>query len=556
MKNLLKKYWILIAILIIAAILRLWKLDSIPPGLTQDEAALGYNAYSILKTGRDEYGKVLPVIFKSFGDFKPGLYIYLDIPFVVTLGLNEVSTRLPSALSGIISVFLIYLLVKKLFASTEAGKLKPEYIAAFVAATNPFLIYFSRAAWEANVSLCLTLAGIYFFLKAFENAKYLLWSVGTFALTLLMYQGAKLSTSIVVVLLLIIYWKEFWKISLKNILISVIIGGLISLPIIFSIFSGEAGRLSVYSIFSYHRPVEEIQTLLNEGNEKTGDINYVLFHSESLNYIRAIAGRWFNNYSGRFLFFEGDWANQVNTAPYQGVLLLSDLIFLPLGLFFILKSKALNQKSVLFILAWLILAPLPAALSKDDLNAVRDIGLAVPFIALISFGLVQMYELLNRSIAKWSIFILIAYLLSFTYFADAYYIHVPAHNSNYWRYGYKEAVLYVSGVQSQYKNIVFEQSFAQPYIYFLFFEKYDPANYQKNARLVSSENIKDVGLVSGLDNIEFKSIDWQVLKSMPGTLVVMSLVKLPSDYTKDAILLKEIKYLNGRDVAFDILKIK
>ena len=95
-----KSKWLLITILVIAGFLRLWRVGSNPPGLTPDEAALGYNAYSILKTGRDEFGTKLPIIFKSFGDYKPGLYVYLDTPFVAAMGLNEFSTRLPSGIAA------------------------------------------------------------------------------------------------------------------------------------------------------------------------------------------------------------------------------------------------------------------------------------------------------------------------------------------------------------------------------------------------------------------------------------------------------------------------
>ena len=68
--------------------------------LLWDEAALGYNAYSILETGRDEYGQILPIIFKSFGDYKPGFYVYLTLPFIKVFGLNELSVRLPSIILG------------------------------------------------------------------------------------------------------------------------------------------------------------------------------------------------------------------------------------------------------------------------------------------------------------------------------------------------------------------------------------------------------------------------------------------------------------------------
>jgi len=104
---------ILWLIILLAAIIRVWNLDNIPPHLTPDEASLGYNAYSILKTGKDEYGKTLPLIFKSFGDYKPGLYIYTTVPFVAVLGLSEFSVRLPSAIFGVISIYLIYLIAMK-----------------------------------------------------------------------------------------------------------------------------------------------------------------------------------------------------------------------------------------------------------------------------------------------------------------------------------------------------------------------------------------------------------------------------------------------------------
>ena len=155
--------WLIAIALTLAFILRFWSVGTNPPGLTPDEAALGYNAYSILKTGRDEFGTKLPIIFKSFGDYKPGAYVYLDIPFVAAFGLNEVSTRLPSVIAGVLTVFLIYLITRELFKSMENGRwpvpewVKIENIAALVAASNPWLIYFSRGAWEANVSLCLTL---------------------------------------------------------------------------------------------------------------------------------------------------------------------------------------------------------------------------------------------------------------------------------------------------------------------------------------------------------------------------------------------------------------
>ena len=551
--NKIKKYWILIAILIIVAFFRLWKLGTIPPGLTPDEAALGYNAYSILKTGKDEFGKTLPIIFKSFGDYKPGLYVYLDVPFVASLGLNEVSTRLPSVFTGIISIYLIYLICFAFFNK------KTGTLVAFVAAINPWLIYFSRGAWEANVSLMFTLLGIYLFLKSFSKSKYLIFSGVSFALTLITYQGAKLSTLIVLIILTILYFKEcknFFVSAKKELFVSIILGLIIISPIVLSIFNGQTFRLTIYSIFSYRRPTAEIQSILSQGNERIGGLDYMLFHTETLNYVRAILGRYFNNFSGRFLFFEGDWANPISTAPYQGVLLLIDLVFLPLGFFVVFKNKL--DKGHWFFILWLFLAPLSASLSRDEVNAVRDLNLAIPLILFTSFGLDStLFWIKNRrfKVAYYAL-ITVFYAGSLVYFSDAYFVHVPAHNSNYWRYGYKEAVEFITPQEANYKQIVFEQSFNQPYIYFLYYQKYNPNQWQKQAKLINSQYIGDVGFEESINNIQFKNIDWQVLKKEHGVMVVASPTSLPPTYLQDAELVHEIKYLNKRDVAFDIIKIK
>src|SRR6266852_41358 len=92
---------ILIFIIIIAATLRLWQLGSVPPSPDWDEAALGYNAYAILHTGKDEYGKFLPIVLRSFDDYKPALYAYLVIPSVQIFGLNLFAVRFPSAVFGV-----------------------------------------------------------------------------------------------------------------------------------------------------------------------------------------------------------------------------------------------------------------------------------------------------------------------------------------------------------------------------------------------------------------------------------------------------------------------
>src|SRR5258708_1006345 len=548
MKFLQRKWLVIFLVLFIALFLRLYKIDINPPGLTPDEASLGYNAYSILKTGRDEYGTILPVIFKSFGDYKPGLYVYLAVPAVATFGLNETAVRLPSVIAGVFTVYLLYLVIIELFKNEKLA-----LIGLIIAATNPWLIYFSRGAWEINIALTLTLAGIYFFFKSFKDNKLIILSALFFALTLVDYQGAKLSTGLVLFILLILYWQNLLKFRFKYLTGAFILGLIISLPIILSLFNGQSARLTVFSVFSYRRPTDYLQAFLNEGNIKKGSIVYDLFYNEPLNFFRGIMGRFFNHFSPRFLFFEGDWANPRHTPPYQGVLVIGDMIFLLVGAITFLKQKA--TKEITFVWAWLLLATLPAILSRDQVHAVRSFNLSIPLIILIAFGIIYVLENFRK------IFIVLIfgiYSVTYVYFLDSYFIHQPIHNSAFWQYGYKQMVEKITPIQKNYKNIIVEQSYQQPYIYFLFFTKYDPAKWQKQANLITS-SVGDVGVIGKLDNITFRQIDWSKDRGNHGDLIVGDISEIPpldSNDPKEFKLINEIKFLNNKTTRWKILEIK
>src|ERR1041385_1127721 len=95
------KTYLLVVILLIASAVRFYQLGNVPPSPDWDEAALGYNAYSLLQTGRDEYGKFMPIVLQSFDDYKPALYTYLIIPFIPLFDVSLLAVRFPSAVMGI-----------------------------------------------------------------------------------------------------------------------------------------------------------------------------------------------------------------------------------------------------------------------------------------------------------------------------------------------------------------------------------------------------------------------------------------------------------------------
>src|SRR3989338_9791554 len=94
----------IIIIIIIALFLMLYQLNSVPPSASLDEVSIGYNAYSILKTGADEYGYKFPLLLRAYDDWRPALYAYFVVPFIALIGLTPVAVRLPAALMGIAAV--------------------------------------------------------------------------------------------------------------------------------------------------------------------------------------------------------------------------------------------------------------------------------------------------------------------------------------------------------------------------------------------------------------------------------------------------------------------
>ena len=158
------KKLIIISIFLLAFFLRTWNLTKYPVSFSMDEVAIGYNAYSILKTARDEFGELLPLAFRSAGDYKPPVNIYLTVPSIAVFGLNEFGIRFPVALIGSLTVVVFILLLINLGLS-----FKSSILAGFWLAILPWHIHFSRASFEAVTALFFLVLGTTVFISWSKN---------------------------------------------------------------------------------------------------------------------------------------------------------------------------------------------------------------------------------------------------------------------------------------------------------------------------------------------------------------------------------------------------
>ena len=502
-----------IIIFFVSFFLRFYKVGEYPT-LLWDEAAIGYNAYSLVETGKDEYGKTLPIIFKSFGDYKPGFYIYLAAPFIKIFGLNTIATRLPSVLLGSLLPILIYFLIKEINKKAH----KTAIIATIITVFNPYSIYFSRGAWESNVlTFELVLAAFLFFKYINKKSnKYLLYSAIVFGLTLFTYQAGKMISLFLIIILFLTNLSILNLKNIKNLLLNFIFPlFLFSLPILYGLFfSNNANRLKVISLFSYPRPVQESNIIKNESNQ----FDYDLFHNQLIFFGRNFLLRYFNHFSPRFLALEGDWQSPRHGAPYIGVILYPSLIFLIIGIFFALSRQKIDKLSVFFFL-WLIIAPLPSALTRDIIQSLRSMSFSIPLIYFIAVG-IYIVTTKYKNIFIYSL-IIGAYSISLFYYGDLYLNHMIKKNPDEFLYGYQQSMDYLIKNQSNYKQITVSDYYGQAYIFYLFYSKYPPKKYQQQAKLIENSS-GDTGKVEQIDNIKFTTPDFNVIKSQPSSLAIFN----------------------------------
>jgi 4-amino-4-deoxy-L-arabinose transferase-like glycosyltransferase len=144
---------ILLLILFAAAVLRFSYFGKAPPGLNQDEAVNAWNAYCLLKTGKDQVGDRWPVFYmRGIGGNWSPLYAYLSMPFQIIGGLSVTTTRLPPVAFGILTIALIYYVGRRLFNE------KVGLLAALLLTINPW--HFQQCRWghESSIAALLGLA--------------------------------------------------------------------------------------------------------------------------------------------------------------------------------------------------------------------------------------------------------------------------------------------------------------------------------------------------------------------------------------------------------------
>jgi len=555
-------------IFLIAVFSRFYKLSSFPPALNWDEVSHGYNAYNLLKTGKDQWGAPWPTFnFRAYGDYPMALNLYLTLPSISIFGLNSFAVRLPSALAGIIIIIASYYLGKMIFSESIYGLLL-----MFTTALSPWTILTSRAVFQSTIAQAFFLVGVVFFLYSVKEKKpgfflpaTIFWSLSEYG-----YHNTRLMAPALLIFAIFIYKGKITPFLKKRNLLLII--GLLLFSTLTAIqlidFLNPSSRARGKWVFIIDQGA--INTINEQrrtfsGNKFAGRLIY--------NKVTYFVPRFLSNFSQYFsprqLFYEGGKQYQFSVQGW-GLLYPVWIIFFYLGLISIFLKVLKKKTDYLFILIWWVIGLIPAAITKDGFQVLRSMMIIpLPQLAIVEglkiTWLTFSKSKTGRTITK--LVYLVIILLSVTSFSLYLRDFFGPYSKSYswaWQYGYEQVVDYLKQHYSQYNKIIFSKRYGEPHEFILFYWPWPPDEYQKDTQKVWDYHA-DWYWVDRFDKFVFVN-DWEVIDRVKDLPVGKAgqeggraggekdlLVTSPGNYPEGWSKIKTINFLDGKP-AFEILE--
>jgi len=415
-------------ILVAAAFLRLFNLNTVPPGIANDELNIAINAQSILKTGVNIPGVVTGIIGKTSGDLSMGIHSeissYLIVPFIAIFGFNFVSIKIPFILASMGIVVLGYFLTKRLINE------KAAVIALALLAVNPWLIFFGRTAYESILSsffyLLATLLIIN--LAGWKKIYALLPLIAGF----LCYFSAKtlvLPISLVASYASIILNKDRkYKplITLNILVLMVVVLYLLILP------KTPAGA-RINELKSSEIP----QTVNSKRTTSLDSLIVLPFENKIVEELRTRIPASLGELNPNYLFFNGQPESTPSLSiPDHAFMYLMDLPLVVLGIIF-MATKFRKQLTIL--LGFVTITLIPNFLNLQGTTYSIRTVILFPILGIISA--LGIYSLGNNLFRKTVVAIYIIFVLNFCYI---YFNRLPIERSEGWFLSQRVLSKYIS----------------------------------------------------------------------------------------------------------------
>ena len=529
--------------LVVFFVIRLPLFSKIPAGLNRDEAALGYNAYSILKTGRDEYGKLFPISITSFGDQKLPGYVYTLIPFIAMFGLHPWVVRLPSLLAGVSIVILAGLLARQ-FSDIliNEKKLRPFFplLAMLAVALSPWSNHFSRVAYEAHLALAFFMAGLNMLFFSRTQKGFLrisVWTAVFWSLSMVTYHSYIILIPLITLGVLIIDTSIVKKTSRKTM---VICSGVfaIALAIMFfgGVWSGNAKKSQGISPFHTDSLWRSI-TIYRNAFPGPLLLKKIVFNKTN-EMISRFAGNYATTLSGAFFFVVGSSHPDHNPENVPNLHLYA-FPFILFGLFALWEKRQHREARYLFL--WIVAALAVPSFTINPEHTVRISPIFPVLDLLTAFGVLAVLQLTSSIPTRkvLAFFLGVIVLVSALRYLTQYLVIAQTPNVSHEKY-----TLLAHAIQkyrTDTNEIVTQSPSSSPYIWYLFETAMDPRVFWQTVERYPETDEYFIH-VRKVGNVTFESIRWDDIFER-GTKHPVILIFTPSETTPDMRINGKIKLL-------------
>ncbi|MBD3250103.1 MAG: hypothetical protein GF381_00845 [Candidatus Pacebacteria bacterium] len=502
-KRILSNHWfnlLLILVFFLGFFVRFFQLGQVPASLYWDETAMLVDAKLIAQTGRDMHGNSwLQPLFVSYGDYKLPVYIWLASLSVKLFGPTQFALRLPSALAGVGTVLVGWLLVRKLFGSDN--KLAQLGV-VLVLAISPWAILFSRTGFEGHLGqLFLASAVLLLAYKPRSILTALLAQVLASLATYSYFSVRFVWPCVFLFSLVLLNWQTDWKKFFKNkkwiylipIAATFIVYWLSLQPMFNSPLyqASNQYRFSTKSVLN----MEDWALKSNQLRELAGNtlLSRAIYHRHLL-MLRELAKNFADHLSFNYLFISGD-SNLRHGTGRHGLFLWPWLVPFLAGLYAVFKKR---WQTGLLLLVWWLLALLPASVPETTPHALRSLNALIPLAVIIGFGFSWLTTKSSLKLVRLWVLVLATIFIQFCYH---YFLVYPQISAKAWQAGYRQTARVVSRLADDVDHVYFDLADNRIFLWVLAFGDYQPQKIQSE--------LQDKNQLEELDTIKFDGFSWE-----------------------------------------------
>jgi 4-amino-4-deoxy-L-arabinose transferase-like glycosyltransferase len=355
-----KEWFLLLLITVLAAALRLYALDRLPPGLYHDEAYNGLDALDVLRGLR-------PIFFEANNGREP-LFIYLVSLSIALLGRSPLAIRIVAALLGTLTVPVAYLMARELLGRREA------LLTALVTAITFWHLNLSRIGFRA-VSLPLFSAlCLWWFARGLHQKRWYGFALAGLCLGVAQYTYIAARFVAVTFLILSVYWLGRRQPVNRRWLL-----------LFFGVALVVASPLLVY--FAQH-----MEAFLAR-SDQVSVFNPTINHGDLWGTLARHVGKTLGMFNWR-----GDFIPRHNM-PYRPVFDLLIGLFFVLGLAISLRRAPHKPEYGMLFIFWLLML-IPTVLAEDAPHFLRAVGVLPVLFAFPAIGLTAFWDALKTRISR------------------------------------------------------------------------------------------------------------------------------------------------------------